>query len=156
MSQEGEMMTTRFTALVTGGFLLAFGAAAAEKKIQMKDLPAAVQRAVQEQSKGATLRGLTKEVENGKTEYEAELTVNGHGKDVAFDSAGKVTSVEEEVPLASIPEAARAALQKAAGAGKVNKVELVTENEKSFYEAAIRKDGKSTEIQVDASGKTIK
>jgi uncharacterized membrane protein YkoI len=144
------------TVLASGVLLLAFSAAAKETKVQMKDLPAAVQRAVQDQSKGATLRGVTKEVENGKTEYEAQLTVNGHGKDISFDSAGKVTSVEEEVPLASIPEAARAAIQKAADTGKIEKVELVNEDGKTFYEAALRKNGKSSEIQVDASGKTVK
>lgn len=33
----------------------------------MKDLPAAVRKTAQEQSKGATLRGLSKGVENGQT-----------------------------------------------------------------------------------------
>lgn len=152
-------MIKTLRAIAFGALLLTFGASAAaakEKKIQMKDLPAAVQRAVQDQSKGATLRGLTQEVENGKTEYEAQLTVNGHGRDISFDAAGKVTSVEEEVPLASIPEAARAAIQKAADAGKVEKIELVNENGKTFYEVALRKNGKSSEIQVDATGKPIK
>lgn len=129
---------------------------AGETKIAMKDLPPAVQKAVAEQSKGAVVRGLTKEVENGKTEYEAELTVNGHGKDIAFDAAGNVTSVEEEVALASIPAAARAAIEKAATGGKVKKVENVTEHGKSFYEAAITRGGKNSEIQVDASGAKVK
>ena len=141
--------------LASSLLLIPSASIAAEKKIQLKDLPAAVQQAVQDQSKGATLRGLTTEVENGQTEYEAELTVNGHNKDITFDAAGKITSVEEEVPLASIPEAARGAIQKAASAGKVEKVELVNENGKGFYEAAIRTGGKMSEIQVDSSGKPV-
>lgn len=141
-----------FTAvLLTGSWL-----SAAEQKVEMKDLPPAVQQAVQEQSKGATVRGLTKEVEHGKTEYEAELTVNGHGRDVSFDSSGKVTGVEEEVPIASIPPAARSAIQSAASGGKVNKVELVTEGGRTFYEASIRKGAKKSEIQVDSNGKRVK
>lgn len=129
---------------------------AAEVKVKMSDLPRAVQAAVQEQSKGATVRGLTKEVENGKTEYEAELTVSGHNRDVSFDTAGKVIAVEDEVPLSSVPGAARAAIQKAAEGGTVRKVELVKENGKTFYEASIKKGGKSSEIQVDAGGAPIK
>ena len=46
----------------------AFGA---EKPLKMKDLPSAVQKAVQAQTKGAELKRLSKEVENGKTFYEA-------------------------------------------------------------------------------------
>ena len=141
-----------FTAVVlTGSWVYA-----AEQKIEMKDLPAAVQQAVQDQSKGATLRGLTKEVEHGKTEYEAELMVSGHGKDVSFDATGKVIGVEEEVPIASIPEAARMAIQKATGSGKLNKVELVTEGGKTFYEASITTGTKHSEIQVDSKGKRVK
>jgi uncharacterized membrane protein YkoI len=131
-------------------------AAGAEQKIQMKDLPIAVQQAVKEQSKGATIHGLTKEVENGKTEYEVELIVDGHGKDISFDAEGRIVSVEEEVPLASLPEAARVAVQRAVGAGKLQKVESVTEKGTSFYEATIRKAGKSSEIKVDANGATLK
>ena len=129
---------------------------AAEAKVKMSDLPPAVQSAVKEQSKGATILNLSKETENGKTEYEAELTVNGQHRDISFDSAGNVISVEDEVPLGSVPEAARTAIQKAAGAGAVRKVELVKENGRTFYEAAIRKGGKISEIQVDADGVLIK
>ena len=136
--------------------LVTSSANGAEKKVAMKDLPAPVQKAVAEESKGAVLRGLTKEVENGKTEYEAELTVNGQAKDISFDPAGNVTSVEEEVKLESLPAAARKAIQSAAEGGTLGKVESVTEGGKSFYEASIRKGGKSSEIQVNADGVLVK
>jgi uncharacterized membrane protein YkoI len=143
-------------AALVAAMLFSWSAGAAETKIALKDLPAPVQKAVQEQSKGAVIRGFTKEVENGKTEYEAELTVNGHGKDISFDPAGNIVAVEEEVTLESLPAAARAAIQKAAEGGTLRKVESVTEGGKSFYEADIRKGGKSSEVQVDASGARIK
>ena len=131
-------------------------AAAAEKKIKMQEMPAAVQQAVKDQSKGAVIRGFAQEVENGKTLYEMELTVNGHAKDVTFDGTGKVVSVEEEVLLESIAGPAREAIQKAVGKGKLQKMESVTENGNSFYEASIRKAGKSSEIKVDANGAPVK
>ena len=127
-----------------------------EKQIQLKDLPEAVQQAVQRESAGAIVKGYTVETENGKTEYEAELTVNGHGKDVSFDRNGKVISVEEEVPIDSIPAAARDAIQKAAAGGKIQKIETVTEKGKSFFEASFRKGNKTTEVQVDAAGNKIR
>lgn len=130
--------------------------AGSEKKVKMQDLPPAVQQAVEEQSKGATLKGLAKEVEGGKTIYEAEMTVNGHGKDVSFDQAGKVVSVEEEVAFDSIPAPAREALQKAAGTGKITKVESVSEKGTNFFEAQVKKGTKTSEVKVDAAGKTVK
>ena len=127
-----------------------------ETKVKMKDLPAAVQAAVKEHSKGATLKGLAKEVENGATRYEAELKVNGRTKDMTFDETGKIVSVEVEVALASIPVAARDAIQKSIGKGKLLLVETVTEGGTTFYEAHIRKDGKEAEVKVDASGQPVK
>jgi uncharacterized membrane protein YkoI len=126
---------------------------AQEKKVKMSDLPAAVQATVKEQSKGATLRGLAKEVEKGKTFYEAELTVNGHGKDISMDETGQVVEVEEEVPLNKIPSAAKAAIEKGAAGGKIAKVESVTQGEKLVaYEAQVRKAGKHSEVRVDPNG----
>src|ERR1700704_6963168 len=106
------------SALLIGGA----AALASERKIALKDLPPAVQQAIKDQA-GATVRGLAKEVDKGKTLYEAELTINGHSKDIMFDEQGTVVSVEEESALAQIPPAARTAIEKAAGTGKVSAVE---------------------------------
>ena len=127
-----------------------------ETKIRMQDLPPAVQKAVKEQSKGAVLRGLAKEVEGGETLYEAEMTVAGHTKDVTFDAKGQVVSVEEEVALDSIPAPARDAIQKAVGTGQLTKLETVKEKGTTFYEAQVKKGAKTTEVKVDASGKPVK
>jgi uncharacterized membrane protein YkoI len=137
--------------------LLIGGAAAlaSERKITMKDLPPAVQQAIKEQG-GATVRGLAKEVDKGKTLYEAELTVNGRSKDIMFDEQGTMVSVEEESALDQIPPPARAAIEKAAGSGKVLAVEKLTEGGNVFYEAQVTKGGKTSEVKVDASGVAAK
>lgn len=127
-----------------------------EKKIKLKDMPAAVQAAVKEHSKGATIKGLAKEVENGKTMYEVELkTAAGTSKDLILDSDGKVISVEEQTTLAAIPAAARAAIEKAVGNGKISIVETVTTKGTTFYEAQYKAAGKTAEIKVDAAGKPV-
>jgi uncharacterized membrane protein YkoI len=127
-----------------------------EKKIAESDLPPAVQQAVREQSKGAVIRAFTKEVEHGKTTYEAEMTVNGRSRDVSFDTAGRVVSVEEETLIGDIPASAREAIQKAAAGSALRKVETVTENGKTTYEATIRKVAKSSEFRVDTEGRSLK
>jgi hypothetical protein len=127
-----------------------------EIKVKMRDLPAAVRQAVQEQTRGASLRGLSKEVENGKTYYEAALKVGRHAKDVLLDESGAVVEVEEEVPLSALPPAAREAVQKASAGGKLVKLEAITKNNiLSAYEAAIKKSGKTSEIKVTPGGKPV-
>jgi len=81
--------------------------------------------------------------------------VNGHGKDVSMDASGTVIEVEEEVALGSIPAAARAAIEKAAAGGKIAKVEKVTGEKEVAYEAALRKDGKRSEVRVSADGSML-
>ena len=140
--------------------VLAFSASTlaqnSEKSVKMKDLPEAVRKTVQEQSKGATLRGLAKEVEDGKTFYEAELKVNGHNKDVLIDPTGAVVEIEEQVAQASLPADVRATIQKAAGKGKITAVESITKNNTlEAYEAHVTKAGKKSEIKVTTDGKLI-
>jgi uncharacterized membrane protein YkoI len=127
-------------------------ASAAETKVKMEDLPPAVQNAVKEQTKNARLVGLNRETENGQTNYEAETKVSGHSRDMLFDKNGAVVEVEEETPLESIPAAAREAIQKKAGSGQIKRVETVTEGSKVSYEAAITKNGKTSEVAVNADG----
>jgi len=144
--------------MILGVIVIAIGfssARASEKAINMKDLPAAVRRTVQEQSQGAVIRRLSKEIEGGKTVYEVEMKVKGHGKDVTIDASGEVIEVEEEVPLESLPNAARAAIEKAAGRGQITKVERVSGGKQAAYEAHVRRDGKTSEIKIGDDGRFL-
>ncbi len=128
-----------------------------EKRVMMKDLPAAVQATVKEQSKGAKLIGLAMETEDGKTFYEAELKINGRSRDVTIDPAGKVVTIEEQVALAALPPAAKAAILKQAGKGKILLVESITENNAIVaYEAHVKTAGKMAEIKVNSDGQPVK
>jgi uncharacterized membrane protein YkoI len=127
-----------------------------EKKIQRSDLPPAVEKAVAEQSKGATIRGFSQERENGQTYYEAELMVNGHTTDILVDANGSVVRVEEQVSTESLPAAVRQGLQHKAGNGKLVKVEKLTKNGKLVaYEAKVLTNGKISEVQVGLEGKAL-
>lgn len=129
---------------------------AQEKRIQKTDLPSAVQKTADEQSKGATVKGYNKEVENGKVEYEVQLLVNGHSKDVSMDEQGNVLEVEEEVSLPSLPADIREGLQRKAGKGTIRKVESLTKHGSLVaYEAQVITAGKRTEIQVGPDGKPL-
>ena len=143
-------------ASVLTALTLAVPISAQEKKIQRSDLPPAVQKAMDEQSKGATVKGFSTEVEDGKKIYEVELTVNGHGKDISMDSQGHVLEIEEEVSLESLSSAVKEGLTKAAGKGTIQKVESLTKNGKLVaYEAQVKTGTKNSEIQVGPDGKRL-
>ena|SRR5437016_5072431 len=150
------MTKIKFASFVMLALLFAIAASAQEKKIKKSDLPAAVQKNADEQSKGATVKGYSTEVEDGKTLYEVELTVNGHSKDVSMSPEGAVVEVEEEVALDKLPAEVREGLQKKAGAGKITKVESLTKQGKLVaYEAQVRTNGKKSEVQVGPDGKAL-
>ena len=128
----------------------------AEKKVTMSQLPAAVQQTIKERAQGGTIRGLSMEEEKGKKTYEAELTIGGRNTDITLDEQGKVIEAELATTLDKIPAAARDAIQKQAGAGKVTAVEEVTAQGKTLYEAEINKGGKTSEVRVDADGHPVK
>jgi len=141
---------------VVAALSLATIAVAQEKKIDRKDLPPALEKTVQAQTQGATIKGFSQEKENGQTNYEAEMTVNGHSKDVLIDPKGAVVEIEEQVPLDSLPAAVKDGLQAKAGSGKIIKVESLTRHDKLVaYEAVVQTNGKKKEIQVDPTGKPL-
>ena len=87
-------------AIVGAGVLCVLATVSAqEKQIKRSDLPPAVEKTVSAQSAGAEVRGISKEKEHGQTFYEAEMTVNGHSKDILIDEKGNVVEVEEEVAM---------------------------------------------------------
>lgn len=129
---------------------------AGEKNIALKDAPAAVQKTVNEQLKGGKLRGLSMEVEKGKTTYEAELTVSGRDRDVVVDPEGRIVEAEQVVELSTLPEVVRAGLAREAGKGSVEKVEEVTRAGVTSYEAVIKEAGKKDrEVVIGADGKVV-
>lgn len=132
--------------------VLAILGVAAETKVHMKDLPTPVQKTVEEQTKNAELKGLSKEIEHGKTFYEAETMINGKSRDVLIDPTGAVVEIEEAVALDSVPGPAKAAIEKYAQGGKILKVESVTHGSAVSYEATISKGGKRSEFAVEADG----
>jgi uncharacterized membrane protein YkoI len=141
---------------LVAAFALSTLALAQEKKIQRTELPPAVEKTVATQTQGATIKGFSQEKENGQTYYEAEMTVNGHSKDVEMDATGAIVEVEEQVTLDSLPAAVKAGLQAKAGEGKILKVESISKHDKLVaYEAKVQTDGKKSEIQVGPDGKPL-
>ncbi len=150
------MKVNLFVAMAASGLLLAGTASAQEKKIKRSDLPPGVEKTVAAQSTGATIKGFSTEKENGQTLYEAEMTVNGHSKDISMTADGSIVEIEEQVALDSLSPEVKAGLQAKAGKGKILKVESLTKKGKLVaYEAKVDTNGKKSEVQVGPDGKPL-
>jgi hypothetical protein len=111
--------------------LLAFGgfALAQEKKgkgLQLKDLPAAVQKTVEANLKGGDIKNIAKEKEDGVEQYEVESVLNGKTRDFNVDSKGALLVMEEGITIDAIPAAAKAGILKKVGDGKLGMIETFT------------------------------
>lgn len=124
-----------------------------EWKVRMKNLPPEVQKTVTEQSQGAKIKGLSREIEQGKTFYEVELLVNGHTKDVLMDPSGAVVAIEEQVELAALPPAVKSAIEKQAGKRRILLVEsVIKDGAVTYYEAHIKNRLRISEFKVRPDG----
>jgi hypothetical protein len=68
-----------------------------KQKIAMSDLPAAVQKTIQDNLGGGTVTQTAKEIENGSTYYEAKVQKSGGEEiEIKVDPDGKLISAGKE------------------------------------------------------------
>lgn len=150
------MNIRKWPSIATSLFLCASSISAQEKRLKQSDLPAPVAKTAAEVSKGAIVRGYTREKEDGGTVYEVLLTSGGHNKDVQIDAAGNIREVEEDVVIEKLPSPVKSALIAKAGVGKLTAVASLTKHNKLVaYEAQVNTNGKKSEIQVGPRGQTL-
>jgi hypothetical protein len=144
----------RILAVCIGSVALLVVSAVAQKKLQVKDLPAAVQKTVQDNLKGGEIKNIGKEKEDGVEQYEVESLLNGKSRDFNVDAKGSLLLVEEATTIDMIPAAAKAGILKKVAGGKLSKVETFTKTgQATMYEAGYSdKAGKKHEVLVKADG----
>ena len=143
--------------------ILALGGSAAGqeakgKNLQLKDLPAPVQKTVQDSLKGGRIKNIGKEKEDGVEQYEIETVLHGKSRDFNVDTKGNLLVVEEATTIDAIPSAARVSIVKKVADGKLTEVEtFVKTGQPMMYEAAYTdKTGKKHEVLVKADGAETK
>ncbi len=151
MSSRTWMVRVLALACVT-----AASVSAQERHLKRSQLPPAVLKTADEQSAGATVRGYSSETEDGRLEYEVEMTLHGHGRDVTIAPDGVVLEIEEAMALDSLPAAVRSGLLQAAAPGKIVTVESLTKHGVIVaYEAHVRIGTKRSEVHVGPDGKRL-
>ena len=128
------------------------------KSLQPKDLPAVVQKTMEDNVKGGQIRNISKEKEDGIEQYEVESLVNGKSRDFNVDTKGNLLVVEEATTIDVIPATAKASILKKVADGKLRTVETFTKpGQPMMYEAAyIDKKGRHHEVLVKADGTETK
>jgi hypothetical protein len=146
----------RFATVCLAGALVAMAnASGAEDRVKKSDLPALVQKTADAQSAGATVLGYAKDMGHGRVEYEVQLMVGDHTKDVTIDPQGKVLEIEEQVAPDELPANVFHGLSAQAGKGKIAKVESLSKDGRIVaYEAQVI-GGKRAEIQVGPDGQKL-
>ena len=152
--EYGESMFRKLTIVLA----IAMAAVAAGKKLTLKDLPAPAQKTVNDNLKGAEIKNIGKETEDGVAQYEIETMLNGKHRDFNVDTKGNLIEVEEETTMEAIPPAARTTILKKVGDGKLRSVETVSKPGKDLtYEAGYTTEaGKHAEVVVKADGAETK
>lgn len=141
--------------------IVALIALAQEKKgkgLHLRDLPAAVQKTVQDHLMGGEIKSIGKEKEDGVEQYEVESVLNGNSRDFNVDTKGNLLLVEVATTLDAIPAAAKASILKKVADGKLAAVETFTKTgQPMMYEASYTgKNGKKHEVLVKADGTETK
>lgn len=152
-------MTRTLTTLLAVIVLACAALAAPKKSLQLKDLPAATQKTVQDNLKGGEIKNIAKETEKGVVQYEVESILNGKHRDFNVDTKGNLIVMEEETSIDSIPAAAKATIMKKVGTGTLGLVETFVKGGagETMYEAAWKdKAGKKHEVLVKADGTETK
>ncbi len=126
-----------------------------EHKLKKKDVPKAVLESFEKSYPGAKAKEFSTESENGKTTYEIESVDGKVSRDVSYDAAGNVVSVEETISPASLPDPVSAALKKDYPKCKVLKCEKVSEGSALSYELLVQVGKKKTEVVYSPEGKVL-
>jgi uncharacterized membrane protein YkoI len=131
-----------------------------ETKIKFADAPTAVQKTLKRESAAAAVDEIEKETEDGKTEYEAEIAIDGkvYVIKIAEDGTllGKNLKAEddEEVTIRFVdaPAAVQKTMKREALGVQIATVKKETADGKTTYEALVQIDGKMYEIEVAQDG----
>ncbi len=146
--------TRPFVAVALSTLLAAPLAFAKDQKLSRAQVPAAVVSAVETKYASAKQLGWSKEVENGKTGYEAKLD---NGLEVTVSPQGKILSEESVIAFEQLPEPVRQGFAASKyGKWKVRKAEKIVEGEKTSYEIAAHAGKAGAEVLFDAAGKMVK
>lgn len=155
------MRNVPFLSLVAATFLAAIVVSAlaaraqGEKKIAVKDLPAAVTASFHKTYPHAKIRGASREQEKGTTYYEVESVDGKVKRDLLYTADGTCVEIEETIAAKALPTDVSKSLKQEFPRGKVLKAEKVTKDQTVTYELLVQSGKDRWEITFDQTGKVV-
>lgn len=150
---------TTFCLAFAGALIAASQIQAKDEKVNLKDCPAAVQKAIEEKAAGGKIKGVEKATEKNVVNYEAEIkTKDGKDIEVIVTAEGKLVATEMKIELSAAPEAVQKTVKEKTAEGKIKEVEkVIAADGKVTYTVEIKPaKGDDMELAVSESGKVIK
>jgi hypothetical protein len=139
--------------LATSALMLAFDGFA----VKFEGLPPAVQETARAHMENAFPVSIMSTQGEKGWDYQVNTRLNGKYHNLVINEQGKLEAVKDETDLASIPAAAKAAIEKQAASSKIVTLEKVTEGAQVSYGALVKDEaqGKFVQVRVGADG-TVK
>jgi len=131
------------------------GEKAAAKPLDLKVLPEAVLAAFKASYPLAEIKGASKEVENGVTQFEVESVDGKLNRDLLYAADGKVLEIEETTAPENLPEPVKATLAKSYPGAKVLKAEILTKDGTQNFELSLQDKDKKFSVTIDPAGKIV-
>ena len=143
------------------GLVLGLTPSGDEPELSLAECPAAVQKTLQAEAKGATVEGVTKEKdEHGRTIYWADVAIGGKTYAIGVLEDGTLAEMglavdDDEVPLVGCPDAVRATFRAEAFGEKVETVGRDMRRGVLVYEAVVEHKGRSYSVVVADDGTLV-
>jgi len=121
---------------------------------KLAKIPPAAAEALKKLAGTATIGSVSIEKDGKVTVYEVTLSEAGKPpREASVTADGKLNAEEETVPLESVPEAARKAIEAQAKGAKVERVQKIKRASGELtYEALYVNKGKKTEVEFPENG----
>jgi uncharacterized membrane protein YkoI len=137
-------------------FTVSPGGALVEEQVFAEEIPEAVQKAVQAQSKRGRLGKINRSTDEGKTYYEVAVSIGLNTCRVTFDAAGALDSEEQDMNWASLPPKVKIALHPLQVAGEeVKDVVRTTTGTNTTYDIELRNGRTRRTLTFDPDGKIL-
>jgi uncharacterized membrane protein YkoI len=141
------MKTILFAIALAGSTALAAHA----QDIDAKEVPAAVTSALTQ--KYATPTDLDWEMEGSN--YEADFDVNRVDHTVLLDPSGKILMTKHDIQKKDLPQAVSSAISQKYKSMRLDDMELVEKDGKSYYQVELDAKGTDTKLVFSADGKEV-
>jgi hypothetical protein len=126
-----------------------------EKKLAVKDLPAAVAASFHKAYPHAKIRGASSEQEDGTTYYEVESLDGKVKRDLLYAVDGTCVEIEESIAAKELPNEVSKSLKQEFPEGKILKAEKVTKDQTVKYEFVVQSGKDQWEVAFDTAGKVL-